>query len=155
MAHSLASTGAAFAILFAIVGISFMYVSANSGITPGLPTSSRPWIGIEGATLTPAIAKVAGTSDQSGFLVTRVLPGSPAEKAGIRGGDRIVSVGSEQLIVGGDVIVELDGKPITTGEQILTDFQHRHVGDTMQFTIVRGSVRSHVSVLLEEDTRSR
>jgi S1-C subfamily serine protease len=155
VAHSQVNTAAAFAILFAIVGVSFMYVSANSGNVSVTQTSSRPWIGIEGAILTPAIAKAAGTSEQSGFLVTRVLPGSPAEKAGIRGGDRIVSVGNEQLIVGGDVIVEVDGKPITTGEQIRADFQNKHVGDTMQFTIARGSVRSHISAVLEEDPRPR
>lgn len=155
MAHSLASTGVAFAILFVVVGVSFVYVSANSVTVQSPQTTPRPWIGIEGATLTPAIAQAAGTSEQSGFLVTRVLPGSPAEKAGIRGGDRMVNLGNEQMLVGGDIIIELEGKPVTAGEQIRADFQQRHVGDTMHFTIVRGSVTSHVSVLLEQDPRPR
>ncbi|HEX6561651.1 MAG TPA: hypothetical protein VF016_06445, partial [Nitrososphaera sp.] len=73
MAHSLASTGAAFAILFAVVGLSFAYVSANPVTVQSNPQSgSRPWTGIAGTNLTPAIAKAMGTNEQSGFLVTAV-----------------------------------------------------------------------------------
>jgi serine protease Do len=145
VAHSLASTGAAFGILFVVVGISFAIVGTNPVMIPG-----KPWIGITGSNLTPAIAQAIGTSEQSGFLVVQVLPNSPAEKAGIRGSDRTITVGNEQVHAGGDVIVELDGKPITSGEQIQANFQQRHVGDIMHFTIVRGSVTMQIPVTLEE-----
>lgn len=151
MAHSLASTGVAFAILFAAVGASFLYVSANPG-TAQLPQAAepRPWTGITGTNLTPELANATGTNEQSGFLVTDVAPGSPAEKAGLKGGDRTVMVGGRQMPVGGDVIVEADGKPVTGFVELQQDFQQKHVGDTMAFTIVRGSVTMHVSVVLEE-----
>ena len=150
MAHSLMSTVAAFAILFVVVAASFVYVGANP-VTLQNPQGGRePWIGITGRNLTPEVAKEIGTSEQSGFLIVQVMQGSPAEKAGMKGSDRSVNVGSAQVPAGGDVIVELDGKPVTTGEQIQSDFQKRQVGDTMHFTIVRGSVTMQIQVILEE-----
>jgi S1-C subfamily serine protease len=151
VAHSLASTGAAFAILFAVVGLSFIYVSANPVTVQSNPQSgSRPWTGIAGINLTPAIAKAMGTNEQSGFLVTAVEPSSPADKAGMHGGDREVTVESKRLAVGGDIIVEVDGRPATSFAEIQQVFQQKHVGDTMRFTVVRGSVTMQIPVTIEE-----
>jgi S1-C subfamily serine protease len=151
VAHSLASTVAAFAILFVIVGISFAYVSANPVTVQNNPqTEQRPWTGISGSNLTPAIAKAMGTNEQSGFLVVEVAPNSPAEKAGIKGGDRAVTVDGRQVLVGGDIIIEVDGQPVTGFTDIQQHFQQKHVGDTMRFTVVRGSVTMQIPVVLEE-----
>ncbi|HVX03053.1 MAG TPA: PDZ domain-containing protein [Nitrososphaera sp.] len=152
MAHSLTSTVVAFAILFAVVGASFAYVGANQAAiqNPQQAAEPKPWTGITGIALTPELANATGTSEQSGFLVTEVAPNSPAEKAGMRGGDRSAIVGGRPIPVGGDIIVESDGKPVTGFVELEQDFQQKHVGDTMKFTIVRGSVTMHVSVVLEE-----
>jgi S1-C subfamily serine protease len=143
--HTLASTGAAFAILFATVGFSFFYVSSNPVTIAG-----DPWIGFRGTPLTPAIAEAIGTSEQTGFLVVLVYSDSPADSAGMRGGDRVVEVGGEQLCAGGDIIIELDGRPVTGTQEIQSALAAKSVGDTMDFTVLRGSVTFDIPVVLEE-----
>ncbi|MEO9363279.1 MAG: PDZ domain-containing protein [Nitrososphaera sp.] len=151
VAHSLASTGVAFAILFAVVGVSFVYVSANPVTVQSNPQAKQqPWTGIAGINLTPAIAQATGTSEQSGFLVTAVTPNSPADKAGMKGGDREVTVEGKTLAVGGDIIIEVDGRPATSFAEIQQVFQQKHIGDTMRFTVVRGSVTMQIPVTIEE-----
>jgi S1-C subfamily serine protease len=143
--HTTASTGAAFAILFAVVGVSFAYASMNPVVIVG-----EPWIGFRGTPLTPAIAEAVGTSEQTGFLVALVYGGSPADKAGLRGGDRVIEVEGEQLCAGGDLIVEVDGRPVTRAEDLEAALAGKSVGDTMNFTVVRGSVEFGIPVVLEE-----
>jgi S1-C subfamily serine protease len=150
VAHSLASTAAAFTILFVVVGVSFAYVSANPVTVQNPQVERGPWTGISGSNLTPAIAKAMGTNEQSGFLVVGVAPNSPAEKAGIKGGDRMVTVNGKAVLVGGDIIIEVDGRPVTGFAEIQQYFQQKHVGDTMRFTVVRGSVVTEIPVTLEE-----
>lgn len=144
--HTLASTGAAFAILFATVGFSFFYVSGN----PVTISDEDVWLGFYGTPLTPAIADAVGTSEQTGFLVTYVVPASPADRAGMRGGDRVVEVGGEQLCAGGDIIIEVGGRPVTGNAEIEQDALRKGAGDVMEFAVVRGSVVSDISVVLEE-----
>lgn len=143
--HTSASTGAAFAILFAVVGASFAYASMNPVTIVG-----NPWIGFRGTPLTPAIAEAVGTSEQAGFLVALVYGGSPADKAGMRGGDRVIEVEGEQLCAGGDIIVEVDGRPVTQAEDLEAAVASKSVGDTMDFTVLRGSVEFSIPVVLEE-----
>lgn len=144
--HTLASTGAAFAILFAVLGFSFVYVSAN----PVTLTTGEPWIGFFGTPLTPDISEAIGTSEQSGFLLVDVISDSPAAKAGMRGGDRIVEAGGRQVCAGGDIIIEVGGRPVTGQQEIIDEFEGKNIGDTMDFTVVRGSVTFDIPVVLEE-----
>lgn len=145
--HTSASTGAAFAILFAVVGASFAYASMN----PIVLTTDEAWAGVVGRSLTPAIAEIAGTNEQAGFLVTYVHENSPAERVGIRGGDRQVEVPGEEdpLCAGGDIIVEIDGRPVTTPQEIQAALAGKNIGDTAEFTVLRGSVTSIVPITLQ------
>ncbi|WP_415283166.1 PDZ domain-containing protein [Candidatus Nitrososphaera sp. FF02] len=145
--HTLASTGGAFAILFAVLGFSFVYVSAN----PITLIIGDPWAGFLGTPLTPAIAEAAGTNEQSGFLVALVYSGGPADRAGVRDGDRVVDVEGEPICIGGDIIIEVDGRPVTSEQDIRAAIDSKNVGDTLIFTVVRGSVVSDIPVLLEQE----
>jgi S1-C subfamily serine protease len=145
--HTLASTGGAFAILFAVLGFSFVYVSAN----PITLITGEPWVGFRGTPLTPAIAQATGTNEQSGFLVALVYDGSPADKAGMRGGDRLVDVEGEPTCIGGDIIVEVDGRPVTATQDLEEALSGKNVGDTVNFAVIRGSVVSDIPVLLEQE----
>ena len=49
-----------------------------------------------------------------GVMVARVVAGSPAAKAGLEGGDTRVTVNGVGALVGGDTIVAVDGKPVTS-----------------------------------------
>jgi len=74
------------------------------------------WSGLEGYLLTDEIARVFNVpTARAGLLVQRVAHGSPAERFGLRGGDLPAVIAGEEMIVGGDIVLAVDG--IALGEQ--------------------------------------
>jgi len=74
------------------------------------------WSGLEGYLLTDEMARVFNVPPaHAGLLVQRVAHGSPAERLGLRGGDLPAVIAGEEMIVGGDIVLEVDG--IALGEQ--------------------------------------
>jgi S1-C subfamily serine protease len=69
------------------------------------------WTGLEGHTLSGDLAAIFNLPQPAGFLVKTVAKGSPAEEAGIRGGIKTVVIDGETLMVGGDVLLAVDGIP--------------------------------------------
>ena len=69
------------------------------------------WTGLEGHTLSGDLAAIFNLPQPAGFLVKTVAKGSPAEEAGIRGGTKTVVIDGETLVVGGDVLLAVDGIP--------------------------------------------
>jgi len=113
--------------------------------------SPRVWLGITGGTLTPDIAQAMNLdSDQTGALVVKVEKGSPADEAGIKGGDKEVSIGGQQVSVGGDVIIAIDGHPIGSMEDLGSILQNYGPGDKVTVTVLRGSQQLDLSVTLGE-----
>jgi S1-C subfamily serine protease len=70
------------------------------------------WLGFSGVPLTEAWTAALNVPFPGGLLVESVAPGGPAERAGIRGGEIPVQIGRQHAVLGGDVIVEVDGLPI-------------------------------------------
>jgi len=118
---------------------------------------AHTWLGIQGIDLTPdtvrALKEGAGISlpVDSGMLIAQVVPGSPAAKAGMRGGDRLVMFGNAQVPVGGDVITAINGTPIG-GFQDLTVYldSHTTVGQTVTVTVYRGNQKLELKATLTE-----
>jgi serine protease Do len=136
-------------------GIGFAIPSNTiTKIVPSLVTAGsyqHPWLGLIGADITPDIAKALGLSldEAKGFLVIGVNEGSPADKAGIRGGDRITNVNGREIRLGGDIVLKIDNKDVRKIEDILTYLEgQKHVGDTVQLTIVRDGKTQTVNATL-------
>ena len=73
----------------------------------------HPWLGMSGTSLTPELAKAMGLKpEQRGVLVADVVPNGPADRAGVHGSDRQLTIDGERVYLGGDVIVALDGQPV-------------------------------------------
>jgi len=119
-----------FAILVSIVGASFYYVNATD--------AREPWLGIEGSNVTPTIAETLGLRQTDGFLIVSVEPGSPAEVAGLRGGDRVMTIEGRPVVVGGDVITAVDNLQIQDAQDIGALLAQKSIGDFVEFTIIRG-----------------
>ncbi len=70
------------------------------------------WSGVEGSLLSDTMADFlnlpAGTT---GFLIKTVAKDSPAEKAGLRGGSTFATIGGEQIVLGGDIVLSVEGIP--------------------------------------------
>jgi serine protease Do len=114
------------------------------------------WLGISGTALTPEIAQAEGlTPDTRGFLVIEVVAGGPADKAGIRGGYKIDEVDGREIALGGDIIIGIDNRTVTTLENILTYLgNEKQAGDTVQLNILRDGSNIQASVILGEIPQS-
>ena len=108
------------------------------------------YVGIETDNLTPSLARALHYKVDHGALVVNVKAGSPAARAGLRGGNEEVDVlGIRNLVTGGDVIVEIDGMPVRGADDVVRIVSARlKPKDVAVFTIVRGGKRQKLAVTL-------
>jgi len=112
----------------------------------------RPTLGIRAlpVPMNRELAMQLGLPSDSGVLVMQVEPGSAAERAGIRGGNQRVYYGNYEIIIGGDLIVEMDGQPIE-GMPDLTHLMNKHRGgDMVTIGLYRDGKKITVRVRLDE-----
>ncbi|HTZ99500.1 MAG TPA: trypsin-like peptidase domain-containing protein [Candidatus Aquilonibacter sp.] len=119
---------------------------AEDLITKGRVTHAT--LGAEGRAIWPGLAEALGLSVNQGVLIERVEPGGPAAQAGLRGGDRIVLAGLQQLRIGGDIVVAIDGKPVTSQTDLNLLLNREGPGDTVTLTVVRNGKKLDVPVKL-------
>jgi S1-C subfamily serine protease len=108
------------------------------------------WMGVGLQTLTSDVASTFNMKTQGGALVESVSPGSPAAKAGIKGGDRQVTVQGQQFTVGGDVIVKADNTQIKTADDLIAFLGTKKPGDTVTVTVERNGQTQDIQVTLAQ-----
>ena len=112
---------------------------------------SHPWIGISGQDIYPELAKVRDLDQSKGFLIVTVVPGSPAEMAGLKGVSEIKTIGDKEYPADGDIIVSVDGKEVRKISDILIHLQEeKSVGDEMILGILRDGEVMHIILVLIE-----
>jgi S1-C subfamily serine protease len=112
----------------------------------------HPWIGFSGNSVTPEIAAEMNLPEATGALVAEVISGSPADKAGLRGGTREV-IGINTLL-GGDVIIGIDGEPVREFDDLLSFLSRKgEVGKAVMLTIIRDGKQQTLQLTL--DTRPK
>ncbi|MBU4425563.1 MAG: trypsin-like peptidase domain-containing protein [Proteobacteria bacterium] len=111
---------------------------------------ARPWLGITGISITPGLSEGLGLAVEQGVLVVKVFQGSPAVRAGLRGGNREVIVGSFRLLLGGDIITAIDGHEITDMHELGRLMDDLRVGQTVPMRISRNGRALELNVLLKE-----
>ncbi len=111
----------------------------------------HPWLGAIGYAITPRLAQALRLPVDQGLLIARIYRGSPAHKAGLRGATRQVVIGNSLVLIGGDIIVAVDGQPVKDWDE-LEDYLEleKQVGDTVTLTILRDGQEMQVEVTLEE-----
>jgi putative serine protease PepD len=110
----------------------------------------RTYLGVEGSDLWSGLAEALDLPVQEGVLVERVIPGSPAERAGIRGGTRAVRARLRVLLIGGDVIVGINGQKVAGQFDLNLQLNRRRPGDSVTVTIYRSRQKMDVRVTLGE-----
>jgi S1-C subfamily serine protease len=114
---------------------------------------ARPYLGIAGHEIVPALVQALRLPVKEGIMVVEVTPGSPAQRAGIRGGDRAVQVGNMIVRVGGDIITEVDQVKVRTFEELSDFIDAKQPGDTVALTFNRQGKLNIVEVRLRERPR--
>ncbi len=108
------------------------------------------FLGIKGTDVTSELAGVLNLPVKQGALVEQVDPGSPAAKAGIRSGSATVSINGAQVNAGGDIITQIDGKPVTGFDDVISAVSTKKPGDEIQLTLVHGGQTRTVTATLSD-----
>lgn len=143
--------------LYAGVGFAIPSDTVKKVVTSIIKTGSydHPWIGIVGVDITPPTAKSMNlnVTDSKGFLVTEVNANGPADKAGVQGGDRLVSINgtNREVTLGGDIIIGIDGRPVRNIDDLLSYLEgERTVGENVTLKLIRNEETLEKTLTLEK-----
>lgn len=148
-----------------VVGITTAIVKDSQGLGFAVPSNTilreiaslivngsydmHPWIGVAGVDMDYEIAKAMKVNVTYGWLITSVIKGSPAEKAGLRGGTKQVTIAGTTITIGGDIIVAINGTKIL-GIDTLSAYleENTRPGQVVEITIVRGGRFMNITLTL-------
>jgi len=148
-----------------VVGITSAAVSNSEGLGFAIPSDTivremptlieygkydkHPYLGVGLIDMTYQLAQATGANVTYGLLVETVVPGGPASTAGLRGGTQNVTIQQQEYIVGGDVIVSINGQRVT-GYDSFSSYLEEHAvaGQTIQLGIIRNGQYMIISVVL-------
>src|SRR3989440_2864660 len=151
-----------------VIGINTMIASnvgQNAGIGFAIPINTakavlndlltlgrvrRPALGVVTLPISPDIADQLGLASDYGLLIVRVVPGGAAERAGLKGGTERAYLGNTPIMVGGDLIIAVDGQEVQDQQQLSRIMNNHRAGDTVKVTIYRGKRKMEVNVTLGE-----
>ena len=140
------------------VGIGFAIpVNTAKRLIPQLISKgyvSYAYLGASVQPVIPEFAKALGLKVEKGAMVIEVTPGGPADKAGLKGGNRQFQVGNFLLIVGGDVITRIDQLEITDADELIKHLRERKPGESINLTVLRDGKLRNIQVSLQERPRS-
>jgi S1-C subfamily serine protease len=110
-----------------------------------------PYIGVKTEDLTPSIARQFGDGVRRGAVIASVVPGSPGDRAGLRGATEERFFRGQSVSRGGDVVVAINGLPVRSADDLIRIIAERlDPGDATVFSVVRGRQRRDVRVVLGE-----
>ena len=108
----------------------------------------RPSLDIVTLPIGPDISEQIGLPADYGILIERTLPGGAAEKAGLHGGNEQVYRGNTPLMLGGDLIIGIDGQEVASPQDLSAALNAHRAGDTVTLTVFRGQRKMNVKVVL-------
>ena len=110
----------------------------------------RPALGVRTIPIDSELASQMGLASDYGLLIVQVVPGGAADNAGLRGGSERAFLGNIPIMVGGDLIVAVDGKQVEDQQELAQIMNNHRAGDTVRVTIYRGKKKMDVNVVLGE-----
>ena len=115
--------------------------------------AEHAFLGVGTAVVTRQLSQLFKLPTDHGLLIQVVDKGTGADNAGLRAGKTKVVVGGQSYVIGGDIIVGIDGEKITTYEQLRDAISQKKPGDKVRLEIYRGSSDKTVSVTLGQTPR--
>ena len=151
-----------------VIGINTMIASSvgqSAGIGFAIPVNAakavindlvvygrvrRPSLGIRTLPIGPELADELGLPADYGLLIMQVVPGGSADEAGLRGGSQRAYLGNTPIMVGGDLIVAVNGERVEEEQDLAHVMNNLKAGDTITVTVWRGKRKMDVKVTLQE-----
>ncbi len=151
-----------------VIGINTMILSSvgqNAGIGFAIPINTakavlndlvtlgrvkRPALGIRTIPISPELADEMGLASDYGLLIVQVVPGGAADRAGLKGGTERAYLGNTPIMLGGDLIVAIEGQDVQDQQDLAQVMNSHRAGDTVRVTIYRGKRKMEVVVTLGE-----
>jgi S1-C subfamily serine protease len=148
-----------------VVGMTTAVVSGSQGVGFAIPSDTilrelpslvssgkydkHPYIGFQGVDMNYQLSQVMGTNATYGVLIEKTVTGGPAEKAQLRVGQQIATIDGQQYLIGGDVIVSIDGSRIVNYDALST-YLERHTipGQIIRVGVIRSGSYLEVQVTL-------
>lgn len=110
----------------------------------------RPWLGIKGKLVTDEVRNLIALPLVSGLLIIDVEDGSPAQAIGLRAGNLDVTIEGEPWVLGGDILVEVNGQDVKTFEQYAKVLRQLKAKESIELTLFRDGTRRTIAVTLGE-----
>jgi S1-C subfamily serine protease len=139
--NSGSNSGVGFAVPVSAIKRSIAQLEANG-------EAEYAYIGVSTQTVYPQLADKLGLDTDHGSLLSEVVPDSPADKAGLEGGDKRLTFQAIPYETGGDVIVAVDGHPVVAPNDLLHYIAIHRPGQTIQLEILRDGERKQINVTL-------
>jgi S1-C subfamily serine protease len=115
---------------------------------------AHAYIGIEGGSITPDLAKALNLPVEEGVIVQAVTEDGPADKAGIEGGTTSATIEGAEVRLGGDIITAVDGKEIAEMDELVETISGAEPGDELELTIIHDGEEKTVDVTLGRQPKS-
>jgi S1-C subfamily serine protease len=110
----------------------------------------RPALGVRTLPIGPELADQLGLAADYGLLIVQVIQGGSADQAGLRGGSERAYISNYPVMVGGDLLVAVDGERIESQQDLAQIMNKHRAGDTVHMTVYRGKKKMEVNVALGE-----
>ena len=136
-----ANDGVGFAVPISAIKRSVAQLAADGSV-------EYAYIGVSSQALYPQLAEELGLDTTYGGLLAEVVPGGPAEKAGLQGGDDKLRFQAGEYRTGGDVILDVDGHKIVEPDDLARFVAFRKPGEKVTLTVLRNDEREQVEVTL-------
>ncbi|MGA8620728.1 MAG: trypsin-like peptidase domain-containing protein [Candidatus Sulfotelmatobacter sp.] len=151
-----------------VIGINTMILSSvgqNSGVGFAIPINTakavlndlmtlgrvrRPALGVRTIPISAELADEMGLPADYGLLIVQVTPGGSADQAGLRGGTERAYLGNIPIMLGGDLIIAIDGEKVQDEQDLAQMMNNHRAGDTVKVTIYRNKKKLDVNVALGE-----
>src|SRR5712692_6698361 len=114
---------------------------------------TRPWLGLHGREIDTHVSSLFRLPLAPGYLIEIVYDGSPAERAGVRGGTLSVVVQGEEYLVGGDILAAIEGTSVRTHQDYLAKVKTLRPGQRVRLTILRDGQRRELTLTVAERPR--
>lgn len=148
-----------------VIGITTAIIQDSNGLGFAIPSNTilreiesliktgsynqHSWLGISGNDMSYSIAQTMNVNITYGWLITQITSGGAADKAGLKGGDQQVRIDNEWVIIGGDVIIAVDGTRIINGDSLMSYLEEKTTpNQTTTFTIIRDNQQLNIFVEL-------